>query len=56
MKPCTNCRQPSSIRYRIQINQSDIHSGKWHLVCLSCWDLSKDSPNYRYGGTWKARN
>ncbi len=26
------------------------------LVCPDCWQqVSQDNPDYRYGGTWKAK-
>lgn len=51
-KACENCQAIVTIRYRIQHDDS----GKWWLVCPSCWEtLSKDNPDYRYGGTWKAK-
>lgn len=51
-KPCDLCRKLASVRYRIQCDKI----GKWVLVCRPCWDkVSKDNPDYRYGGTWKGK-
>lgn len=52
LKACENCQDIVKIRYRIQYDGS----GKWYLVCPSCWKvLAEDNPNYCYGGTWKAK-
>ncbi len=52
MKACEACSQLSSIRYRIQFDDTK----SWVLVCPSCWQkLSHLNPHYRYGGTWKAK-
>ncbi|MBF2079220.1 MAG: hypothetical protein IGR76_12040 [Synechococcales cyanobacterium T60_A2020_003] len=52
-KPCDRCQMLSALRYRIQYTAD---SG-WVLVCPACWQVcSQDNPNYRYGGTWKARS
>jgi len=51
-KPCDLCGHLSSIRYRIQADESD----QWFLACPACQQhYSQDNPSYRYGGTWKAR-
>jgi hypothetical protein len=51
-KPCDLCQSLVSIRYRIQYQEN----GDWVLVCPDCWqEVSQDNPNYRYGGTWKAK-
>jgi hypothetical protein len=52
LKPCEHCQTLSKIRYRIQYDDNN----QWYLVCSQCWEiLSKNNPNYRYGGTWKAK-
>lgn len=52
LKKCDYCLDLVSIRYRIQYDESR----KWSQVCPQCWQLlAEDNPNYRYGGTWKAR-
>lgn len=51
-KTCDRCQKLSDILDRIQAD----NSGKWQFVCHDCWQLlSKNNPNYIYGGTWKAR-
>ena len=52
LKNCDSCQELVSIRYRIQYDRSK----KWFKVCRDYWEvLAKDNPNYRYGGTWKAK-
>jgi hypothetical protein len=52
LKPCNLCRKLVDIRYRIRYRED----GDWVLVCPDCWqEVSQDNPNYRYGGTWKAK-
>lgn len=51
-KPCDRCSDLVDIRYRIQHQEE----GDWVLVCPDCWEqVSQNNPNYRYGGTWKAK-
>ena len=51
-KPCNICHNLVYIRYRIRYQED----GDWVLVCPDCWQkVSQDNPNYRYGGTWKAK-
>ena len=51
-KPCSICNNLVDLRYRIQYQEA----GDWVMVCRECWDkVSRDNPNYRYGGTWKAK-
>jgi RNase P subunit RPR2 len=51
-KPCARCSNLVDIRYRIK----DQQKGDWMLVCPDCWQqVSQDNPDYRYGGTWKAK-
>lgn len=51
-KPCDRCSDLIDIRYRIQHREE----GDWVLVCPDCWEqVSQNNPNYRYGGTWKAK-
>ena len=52
LKSCHFCQQKVDIRYRIQYDRSH----NWVLVCPNCWQqVSQNNPDYRYGGTWKAR-
>ncbi|MEY2833987.1 MAG: hypothetical protein RLZZ574_3246 [Cyanobacteriota bacterium] len=51
-KPCNICHNLVDIRYRIRYQEDE----DWVLVCPDCWqEVSQDNPNYRYGGTWKAK-
>ncbi|MBD2111322.1 MULTISPECIES: hypothetical protein [Cyanophyceae] len=51
-KPCDLCQAPATVRYRIQCAPGAI----WVLACPHCQKTqSEQNPNYRYGGTWKAR-
>ncbi|MEM8829336.1 MAG: hypothetical protein AAGE96_08270 [Cyanobacteria bacterium P01_G01_bin.19] len=51
LKPCDRCKNLVDIRYRVQYQElSD-----WILVCPDCWQTVKSQPQYRYGGTWKAK-
>ena len=51
-KPCNICHNLVDMRYRIRYQED----GDWVLVCPDCWQkVSQDNPNYRYGGTWKAK-
>ena len=51
-KPCDLCHQLVDLRYRIQY-QAD---NNWVMVCQQCWqEVSQNNPDYRYGGTWKAK-
>ncbi|AFY39046.1 hypothetical protein Lepto7376_2789 [[Leptolyngbya] sp. PCC 7376] len=51
-KNCAHCQKLTEVCYRIQYDETQ----KWHLVCPSCQkQLKKESPLYRYGGTWKAK-
>ncbi|MEM1142524.1 MAG: hypothetical protein AAF671_11930 [Pseudomonadota bacterium] len=51
-KPCEKCAELAVVRYRIQLDDSNT----WYLVCPSCQQkYSLHNPNYRYGGTWKAK-
>lgn len=51
-KPCNICHNLVDIRYRIRYQEDE----DWVLVCPDCWQkVSQDNPNYRYGGTWKAK-
>ena len=50
-KPCDRCNNLVDIRYRVQYQESK----DWVLVCHNCWSEVKDAPQYRYGGTWKAK-
>jgi hypothetical protein len=52
LKPCERCEKLVEIRYRIQIHKGCC----WTLVCPDCQKrYSQNNPDYRYGGTWKAR-
>ena len=52
LKPCDRCNNLADIRYRIQYEPG----GDWVMVCRDCWNVvSQDNPDYRYGGTWKAK-
>jgi hypothetical protein len=51
-KNCDRCATPASLRYRCQYEAS----AQWRLICPDCWQVvSPNNPDYRYGGTWKAR-
>ncbi|BAZ44721.1 hypothetical protein NIES4102_17370 [Chondrocystis sp. NIES-4102] len=51
-KLCDLCKDSVMIRYRIQYQKS----GDWVMVCPECWQkVSQNNPDYRYGGTWKAK-
>ena len=51
-KPCDRCEAEVTIRYRIQYDETN----NWYKVCPQCWEqVAHDNPNYRYGGTWKAK-
>ena len=51
-KSCTLCQQSEPVLYRIQYDQSH----RWVFVCRRCWEkVSKNNPDYVYGGTWKAK-
>ena len=51
LKACDRCDNLADIRYRVQYQASP----DWAMVCRDCWSQIKDDPQYRYGGTWKAR-
>ncbi|MCM1984230.1 hypothetical protein [Lyngbya confervoides] len=52
-KPCDTCGHCVTLRYRIQSNSH----APWQLVCASCWkQIAPNNPDYRYGGTWKAKS
>lgn len=48
-KFCKICKVEEITLYRIQISKDNI----WIFVCKSCCTVSKNSENYKYGGTWK---
>lgn len=50
-KKCRLCEQASEVLYRVKYQQTD-----WSFVCAICWKtLSKETGQYVYGGTWKAK-
>jgi hypothetical protein len=60
-KTCDRCQLSADILYRVRVVGGkpapvENRSGDWQFVCDACWQLlDRDSPNYIYGGTWKAR-
>ena len=50
-KACDVCGERKDVLYRIQTEPA----GDWYFACPSCRNQRADDPNYRYGGTWKAR-
>jgi len=50
-KACDVCGERKETLYRIQTELA----GDWYFACPTCRDQRADDPNYRYGGTWKAR-
>lgn len=51
-RPCERCGSDALVRYRIQTEVN----GPWQLVCPECQaQAALHEPDYRYGGTWKAK-
>lgn len=49
-KPCDHCTKPSAKLIRARKDPNSV----WALVCDDCWSDLCASPNYQYGGLWKA--
>lgn len=50
-KQCCLCHELGSVLFRVQYGQSQ----EWIFVCRNCWNTVSNDPDYRYGGTWKAK-
>lgn len=49
---CQRCQARVDLRYRVQWDSTRT----WVLICPACQaQVSQGNPQYRYGGTWKAR-
>ncbi|AFY95848.1 hypothetical protein [Chamaesiphon minutus] len=58
-KRCDCCQQLSDVLYRVRVvsgaSPVEKQDGNWQFVCNHCWQtIDSDSPDYSYGGTWKA--
>lgn len=51
-KPCDLCGSVADVLFRVRRDAA----GEWIFVCEGCHgEVSRDNPDYRYGGTWKSR-
>ena len=50
IKYCEICKLDFSTMYRVQ----HTNPKQWVFVCKEClFNVKKENPNYKYGGTWK---